>query len=156
MLRTTTASIATPLRSAANVTARRGYASHGPSYNAPSGYIFGEKVRRLADALWTNGKKIWKGLWSLEGRYRRQKQDDTVAGVNAILGSTAVGRGNTTGNRWKSAPCVHYNTESRKEETWSSWIKRAGQDLGETLLRIGAALVLGSRTLAGRLLTFLA
>jgi hypothetical protein len=47
MLRTTTASIARPLRSAANVTARRGYASHGPSYNAPSGYIFGEKVSRL-------------------------------------------------------------------------------------------------------------
>ncbi|KAJ9104983.1 hypothetical protein QFC20_004423 [Naganishia adeliensis] len=50
MLRTTTASIARPLRSAANVTARRGYASHGPSYNAPSGYIFGEKVRRFTDA----------------------------------------------------------------------------------------------------------
>lgn len=45
MLRSAT-SIARPLRSAANITARRGYASHGPSYNAPSGYIFGEKVRR--------------------------------------------------------------------------------------------------------------
>ncbi|GHJ89984.1 hypothetical protein NliqN6_6386 [Naganishia liquefaciens] len=59
MLRSAT-SIARPLRSAANTTARRGYASHGPSYNAPSGYIFGEKPPPAGQK---RVKEDWENIW---------------------------------------------------------------------------------------------
>lgn len=92
MLRTTTASIARPLRSAANVTARRGYASHGPSYNAPSGYIFGEKVRRFTDA---SGKRYEQDYGHRKDILLRRE------GKSSVCGRIAIGRGNTTENRLK-------------------------------------------------------
>ncbi|KAJ9117415.1 hypothetical protein QFC24_006511 [Naganishia onofrii] len=46
-LATTSARHNNTLRSSVAAVAGRRYASHGPSYNAPSGYIFGEKVSTL-------------------------------------------------------------------------------------------------------------
>lgn len=44
MIRSALASLARPLaRQSASLPAKR-YASHGPTYNPPSGYLFGERV----------------------------------------------------------------------------------------------------------------
>jgi hypothetical protein len=97
MLRSTT-SIARPLRSSANVTARRGYASHGPSYNAPSGYIFGEKVRPRSGMMgfrWMRARResrIEVGLVRARGSGCGSAKSESTVGNGDDVGAGRLGR----------------------------------------------------------------
>ncbi|KIR67247.1 hypothetical protein I314_02460 [Cryptococcus bacillisporus CA1873] len=59
MVRSALASLARPLtRQSASLPAKR-YASHGPTYNPPSGYLFGERPPK-------NGKRVkesWENIY---------------------------------------------------------------------------------------------